>query len=81
MPLTYTDEKVPYLGGTSFQATDKHSGKAVVVRATDEAIQDYGEVEVMAMGETKYDDRVVGGTDAIVVVSTSDFMESHQDDA
>jgi hypothetical protein len=46
---------VPFLTGYSIRATDSATGKPVIVKASMEAIQDYGERRVQQVASSKYD--------------------------
>lgn len=69
--LTFTGESVDSLEGTSLEAKDS-SGRRIVVRASHEAIQDFGLSRVEAKASEKFANGQVepNGT---VIVRTSDF--------
>ncbi len=57
MPLIFTDTTAesPDLTGILIQANDRATGKPVVVKASHEAIRDYGLNRVQEVAEAKYD--------------------------
>ena len=56
MPLLFPGQTTPHPeGGLSIRATDVATNAPVLVRASDEAIQDYGLPTVQSVAERKYD--------------------------
>jgi len=70
MPLSFSGEKHTSLSGTSYRAFGSQK-EMIIVEASHEAIQDYGEDTVQAKASAKYDDGQVSNNK--VTISTSDF--------
>jgi len=70
VPLNFSGQQIKTETGTNFEAFDHQ--KRVVVKASDEALQDYGENSVRLKASDKYDEGRVE-TDGSVRVTTSDF--------
>ena len=70
MPLYFTDEEAETLNGVSIEARDV-SGKTVVVKASSEAIQDYGRSKVEEVASDKFDRGEIEA-DGTVLVRTVD---------
>jgi hypothetical protein len=70
MPLHFTGEEVRTLSGLSIKATDS-SGKTVVVKASSEAIHDYGRSKVEEVASDKFDRDEIEA-DGSVFVRTAD---------
>ena len=70
MPLSYTDESMQTMTGTSYKAMGSQN-ELVIVEASHEALQDYGEAACQQKGSQKYDAGQVSNN--IVTVRTSDF--------
>jgi hypothetical protein len=71
MSLSFTGESVQTLNTTDYKAIGSQ-GEQIIVKASHEAIQDYGEVAVQAKAIEKYNDnQIVNHT---VTVQTPDFQ-------
>jgi hypothetical protein len=73
MPLNFTGETVKTLTGLSIRAKDS-KGEPVTVKASSEALQDYGLERVREVASKKYDagQTEIDGSIVIVVVHTGD---------
>ena len=70
MPLYFSGEAVETLNGPIMRAKDSN-GKTVIVRASSEAIQDYGELKVQEVASDMFD-RGQCEADGSVFVRTGD---------
>ena len=72
VPLHFTGKThQSFDSGTLIEATDATTGTRVVVRATDEAMQDCGMAAIQSAASQKYDRRQLEG-DGRVLVRTED---------
>lgn len=70
MSLSFTGKSLQTLNTTDYKAFSSQ-GEQIIVKASHEAIQDYGEVAVQAKAVEKYNDNQV--ISHVVMVQTSDF--------
>ena len=70
MPLTFTGKSLKTINSTDYRAIGSH-GELVIVEASDEVLQDYGEVVVQQKASAKYD--LVEMQNNRVMVKTTDF--------
>jgi hypothetical protein len=70
MPLTFPGESLKTINSTEYRAIGSH-GELVIVEASDEALQHYGEVAVQQKASAKYDLMEVQSNR--VTVKTTDF--------
>jgi hypothetical protein len=71
MPLSFTGESLQTMNTTNYKATGSQ-GELVIVEASHEALQDFGEAAVQQRAGSKYDAGYVSNN--IVNVRTSDFV-------
>jgi hypothetical protein len=72
MPLNFSGDSLATINGTVYRATGSN-GENIVVEASHEAMQDYGEPRVQAKANDKYDAGLV--YDSKVTVRTTDFSQ------
>ncbi len=72
MPLDFSGEPHAIINGTIYRAIGSN-GKTIVVEASREAIEDFGEARVQAKANDKYDAGLV--YDGKVTVRTTDFSQ------
>jgi hypothetical protein len=70
MPLTLTGESLKTINSTDYPAIGSH-GELVIVEASDQVLQDYGEVVVQQKASAKYD--LVEIQNNRVTVEATDF--------
>lgn len=70
MPLSFTGESLQTMNSTNYKATGSQ-GELVIVEASHEALQDFGEDAVHRAASRKYDAGRVSNN--MVSVRTSDF--------
>lgn len=71
MPLSFTDKSLQTINSTDYKAIGSH-GELIIVEASHEAIQVYGEVTVQARASAKYDANQMANNK--VTVRTADFV-------
>jgi hypothetical protein len=72
MPLDFSGDSHTTMNGTIYRTKGSH-GETIVVEASQEAIEDFGEARVQAKANDKYDAGLV--YDSKVTVGTTDFSQ------